>query len=256
MREQLEIVTCSPLGRCLDAVMHPVAEPHSIELAALSRARRHPIRWTTAAAIALVVLRHSADAQTVHLGVVMYGPREQLEREWTNDTRQLERAYCVTAWWAAARHVARTPFAQDDSVFRIMSIEPADVATATPVSAEFECAVGIPELHVHPPTTCASDDPASCISGGLNAFSCQPSREDLVKLARRGDPFAVVQCDRRTFRFYYPSEYGPRPPPVLLTVTRRAPHRTFGNATPGMTSAMAGSADSAAVVGSTVGSAP
>jgi hypothetical protein len=242
MKGRAQIVTVGAVARSVNAIVHIAHEPHSIDLAPVSVARRHPIRWTTAGAIALAVLRHSAGAQTVHLGVVMYGPRERLEREWTDDTRQLERAYCVTGWWAAARHVARTPIVQDDSVFRVIRIEPADMTTATPTSAEFECTAGAPELHVHPPTTCAGDDPATCISGGLNAFSCQPSREDLVKLARRRDPFAVVQCDRRTFRFYYPSEYGP-PPAAVLTGTRRS----LGNVTPAM---------AAAVPGSSVGSAP
>ena len=32
------------------------------------------------------------------------------------------------------------------------------------------------------------------------AYSCQPSRDDYEKLIRRGDQFAVIQCDRVAFR--------------------------------------------------------
>lgn len=172
-------------------------------------------------------------AQIVRLGVVMDEPRAQLEHEWTDQPRQLERAYCVIGWWAVVRRTGNTTY-QDDSIFRAARIEPADVVSATTISAEFECGAGIPELHVHPPTTCAGDDAASCINGGLNAYSCQPSREDLVKLVRRGDPFGIIQCDRRAFRFYYPAEYGPASDAVLAAKPHRAPRRPSANAVPAM----------------------
>lgn len=200
-------------------------------------AGRHVVGRVITAAIAAAVLSHTGDAQTVRLGVVMDEPREELEREWTDQPRQLERAYCVTGWWAVVRRAASTATIQDDSIFRVARIEPAHVVSATTISAEFECAAGVPELHVHPPTTCAGDDPGSCINGGLNAYSCQPSREDLVKLVRRGEPFGVVQCDRRAFRFYYPSEYGLPPDAVLTAAPRRVPNRPSANAVPAMATA-------------------
>jgi hypothetical protein len=134
--------------------------------------------------------------------------RRQLEPTWSEDPQQFERAYCVSNWSVAVDRVNRTPV-QQDSVFRVYAITPADLRSATPNSADFECPSGVPELHTHPPATCASDNIAWCVAGGPDAYSCQPSRGDLVKLIRRGDPFGVIQCDKRAFRFYFPAEYAP-----------------------------------------------
>jgi hypothetical protein len=89
------------------------------------------------------------------------------------------------------------------------TVKDAPVREAGPSSVEFECPQGVPEMHVHTPTTCSNDDLKTCMAGGLNAYSCQPSRQDFEKLIRRGDPFAVIQCDRKVFRFYYATEYLP-----------------------------------------------
>lgn len=140
-----------------------------------------------------------------------------LEKLWTDDARQLERAYCITDWSFGVYHISRTPPVQDDTVFRVFAVQEAPTTNATPNSASFECPDGVPELHIHTPSTCMGDDVASCVAGGLNAFSCQPSRGDLEKLIARHDAFAVIQCDRRAFRFYYPTEYGPAPPARLAT---------------------------------------
>jgi hypothetical protein len=158
-----------------------------------------------------------AGAQALRLGVVMDEPRAMLEKLWTDDARQLERAYCITDWSFGVYHISRTPPVQDDTVFRVFAVQEAPTTNATPNSASFECPDGVPELHIHTPSTCMGDDVASCVAGGLNAFSCQPSRGDLEKLIARHDAFAVIQCDRRAFRFYYPTEYGPAPPARLAT---------------------------------------
>lgn len=154
-------------------------------------------------------------AQTVRLGVVMDAPRQVLETAWTEAPRQVERAYCVRDWSFGVYHISRTPPIQDDTVFRVFAIEAADASNAGPMSVDFNCPAGMPELHIHTPTTCMGDDLSTCMPGGLNAYSCQPSRGDLEKLVHRGDQFAVLQCDQRAFRFYYPSEYVG--PPALTT---------------------------------------
>jgi hypothetical protein len=147
-------------------------------------------------------------AQTVRLGVVMDGPRKQLIEAWDDvNPRQVERAYCVVDWSYGVYHVSKTPPIQDDTVFRVFGIKPIQAQNATPISADFECPEGSPELHIHTPTTCMGEDVATCKLGGLNAYSCQPSRDDYEKLVRRHDVFGVIQCDRRSFRFYYPAEY-------------------------------------------------
>jgi len=150
-----------------------------------------------------------ARAQAVRYGVVMDAPRSALDSEWSDAPAQVERAYCITDYSAGVHHISRDAPAKDDTIFRVFRLQQADTRDATPNSVDFDCPDGVPELHVHTPSTCSSDNPSSCFAGGLNAFSCQPSRQDLEKLVRRNDPFAVIQCDRRVFRFYYSSEYAP-----------------------------------------------
>src|SRR5579862_4853154 len=159
-------------------------------------------------ALAAVCATTPMRAQAVRLGVVMDGPRKQLVESWDDvNPRQVERAYCVVDWSYGVYHVSKTPPIQDDTVFRVFAIKNVDVTNATPISADFECPEGSPELHIHTPTTCMGDDAETCKLGGLNAFSCQPSRDDYEKLVRRRDAFGVIQCDKRSFRFYYPAEY-------------------------------------------------
>lgn len=173
-----------------------------------------------------------ADAQAVRLGVVMDGPRQELAQYWSDlDPHQVERAYCVVDWSYGVYHVSRTAPVQDDTVFRVFQIKAAEVSNATPISADFECPDGVPELHVHTPTTCMGDDADTCKLGGLNAYSCQPSRGDYEKLVHRHDPFGVIQCDKRAYRFYYPTEYAE---PSTVASYSDPPPATAGNLTPAM----------------------
>lgn len=170
--------------------------------------------WGLAAAAALALGATRADAQAVRLGVVMDQPREALERLWNEDARQVERAYCVAQWTYGVYQVSREAPAKVDTIFRVLNVQGAPVIAAGPSSIEFECPSGMPEVHTHTPTTCTGDDVKTCAVGGLNAWSCQPSRQDLEKLVARGDPFGIIQCDKRSFRFYYPHEYG-IPAPII-----------------------------------------
>jgi hypothetical protein len=190
------------------------------------------------ALLAAVCATTSARAQAVRLGVVMDGPRKQLMEAWDDaNPRQVERAYCVVDWSYGVHHVSKTPPIQDDTVFRVFAIKNVDVTNATPISADFECPNGSPELHVHTPTTCMGDEIETCKVGGLNAYSCQPSRDDYEKLMRRRDAFAVIQCDRRSFRFYYLADYtrsdgiaSTAPPDPAMQVAKQK----AGNLTPAM----------------------
>ncbi|HJU91038.1 MAG TPA: hypothetical protein VJ672_16755 [Gemmatimonadaceae bacterium] len=187
------------------------------------RATRIPVLTVIAATLLLLVVPAPvASAQAVRFGVVMEQARRSLEPTWSEDPQQFERAYCVSNWTVAVDRVTRNPL-QQDSVFRVFAVTPADLRSATPNSADFECPPGVPELHTHPPATCASDNVAWCIAGGPDAFSCQPSRGDLVKLVRRGDPFGVIQCDKRAFRFFFPAEYAP---PAQSAATSTSPSVT------------------------------
>jgi hypothetical protein len=158
------------------------------------------------AALAGLTVR-SAEAQTVRYGVVMETIRDSLGRAWSDEPRQLERAYCIASWSYGVYHVSREDPAQDDTIFRVFGMRQAPVRSAGPSSVDFECPPGVPEMHTHTPTTCRGDDVKTCVAGGLNAYSCQPSRQDLLKLIQRGDPFGLIQCDRKSFRFYFASEY-------------------------------------------------
>lgn len=132
--------------------------------------------------------------------------RTFLATAWSDNPAQVERAYCVRR--ARIREERISPTAVD-TIIRVLAIRPADIIEAGLNHARFECPPGTPELHTHSPATCLTDEPEWCVIDGPLAYSCQPSRGDYEKLARRGDAFGIIQCDRRTFRFYYRSEFGP-----------------------------------------------
>ena len=196
----------------------------------MGRAARGMMAWAAAVAVTATVAG-PASAQSVRLGVVMDLPRQLLERSWSDDPHQVERAYCVSDWSYGVYHVSRGQPVQDDTVFRVFAVREAVSNNAGPSAVDFDCPDGMPELHVHTPTTCMGDDVSTCVGGGLNAYSCQPSRGDLEKLVQRRDQFAVVQCDRHAFRFYYPMEYGSPPTSIAAGPDSR---RKVGNLTPAM----------------------
>ncbi len=172
-------------------------------------------------------------SQVMRYGVVMDNARNALAAQWSDGARQVERTYCVTQWWTATSrnaHVgspeaapgARKTTVMDgrdaDTVYRVMAIQPIAPVEATPNGATFACPPGVPEVHTHPPATCYSDRPDQCYAGGADAYSCQASREDARKLIARGDAFALVQCDRHAFVFYYPSQFLPPAPQIAPLV--------------------------------------
>lgn len=166
-------------------------------------------------AIGASVGTSTVSAQVMRYGVVMDGARNALAAQWTDEPKQVERAYCVTQWWSTASRKAHVRASNDtatvqkpdgrdaDTVFRVTEIKPIEAQDATPNGATFACPAGVPEVHTHPPATCYGDRTDQCYSGGADAYSCQPSREDVHKLMERGDPFAIIQCDKHAFVFYY-----------------------------------------------------
>lgn len=145
-------------------------------------------------------------AQTVRYGVIGDSVTAQLRAAWSDDSTQSERAYCVQR----ARITSRpTLGGGTDSIYRVLAIKPAVTTGQDPNHVQFECALKTPELHTHTPATCLTDDVGSCRADGPLAYSCQPSRSDYVELLTRGDQYGIIQCDRRAFRFYYPSDYAP-----------------------------------------------
>jgi hypothetical protein len=164
------------------------------------------IRTTALLAISLLASMRAMHAQTVRYGVMGDTVTAQLRAAWSDDSTQSERAYCVQR----ARITSRPALGGGtDSIFRVLAVKPAVATGQDPNHVQFECAEGTPELHTHTPATCLTDDVGSCRADGPLAYSCQPSRSDYVELLARGDQYAIIQCDRRAFRFYYPSEYAP-----------------------------------------------
>jgi hypothetical protein len=173
------------------------------------------IRRAALVAMLLVAGARGACAQTVRYGVMGDSVTAQLRAAWSDDSTQSERAYCVQR----ARITSRPTLGGGvDSIFRVLAVKPAVTTGQDPNHVQFECAQGTPELHTHTPATCLTDDTGSCRADGPLAYSCQPSRSDYVELLTRGDQFAIIQCDRRAFRFYYPSEFAP-PIPKASTGT-------------------------------------
>lgn len=168
-------------------------------------------------AMLLVAGARPLRAQVVHYGVMGDSVTAQLRAAWSDDSTQSERAYCVQR----ARITSRPTLGGGiDSIFRVLAVKPAVTTGQDPNHVQFECAPGTPELHTHTPATCLTDDAGSCRADGPLAYSCQPSRSDYEELITRGDQYAIIQCDRRAFRFYYPSEY----------VTAQQRPRTAGSA--------------------------
>lgn len=171
---------------------------------------RRGIRWTALFAMMAATGVRELRAQTVRYGVMSDSVTAQLRAAWTDDSTQNERAYCVQR----ARITSRPALGGGtDSIFRVLAVKPAVITAQDPNHAQFECAHGTPELHTHTPATCLTDDASSCRADGPLAFSCQPSRSDYEELLARGDQYGIIQCDRRAFRFYYPSEFATPPKP-------------------------------------------
>jgi hypothetical protein len=164
------------------------------------------MRGTALLATLLVAGAWPLCAQIVRYGVMGDTVTAQLRAAWSDDSTQSERAYCVQR----ARITSRPTLGGGiDSIFRVLAVKPAVTTGQDPNHVQFECAPGTPELHTHTPATCLTDDAGSCRADGPLAYSCQPSRSDYVELITRGDQYAIIQCDRRAFRFYYPSEFAP-----------------------------------------------
>lgn len=78
----------------------------------------------------------------------------------------------------------------------------------------FDCPHGSARWHSHTPTTCHSDmwgnvDYSSCVIGGVDAYSCQASGDDLVRLRVLDAPFGLIHCDRWALVPYFPARAGP-----------------------------------------------
>jgi hypothetical protein len=140
--------------------------------------------------------RDIAPAPPPHIVTVDPIVRELLAALWDDSTTtQPERAYCIayvitTAWGHTA--------------YRVWAIAPAVTVAADPYHITADCPRGpnIALLHVHTPTTCDTTG-RRCVIGGPDAYECFASEPDDLMLLESGDPFGLIQCDRRAIIAFY-----------------------------------------------------
>lgn len=123
----------------------------------------------------------------VRVGIVRPWALMVLMADWDASDTAHERGYCVTV-------AVRVPYPKPDiadSVYIVWGVTPALEHGSGEDWINYRCAPGQPSVHTHP------------THGGVP--NCDPSKPDRLTLRRERAPFAVVQCDRGTFRFYYPT---------------------------------------------------
>lgn len=127
--------------------------------------------------------------------------RQQFSAEWdTVRARQTERGYCLIA--------VKIPSPSGDSAWYVVRATRVIPLYATPVSISFDCH-GLPSLHTHPPTTCATDSIGlvkypSCVVGGPDGNAGASSDKDLLSVDFDGAPFDIIQYARNSFIVYFP----------------------------------------------------
>jgi hypothetical protein len=127
--------------------------------------------------------------------------KNRLATDWdkvAKNPMQTERAYCVA--------FTRGEWLGEPTYRVIDIVKPDTVLHATPNEISFVCAAEVDgaALHVHPPTTCDSN--GKCVLEGELARQCFPSPRDRAMLDKSGDPFGLIQCDRRAVIFFFPRQ--------------------------------------------------
>jgi len=127
--------------------------------------------------------------------------RATLARAWTTGPDAEEQGWCVTAH---AVSLGGVPVIYLDQVER-----PDSVWAASAYRVGFRCPDAALWLHTHTPVTCdvtlmMGVRPGSCRAGGTDAWECQPSPSDQVRLTMSGRPVAFIQCDEHAIIAYYP----------------------------------------------------
>jgi hypothetical protein len=151
---------------------------------------------------AALVFAAGANAQTVSpWGMADSAVREFLAASWdTTNVQQNERGFC------AMYTVRDLPFDWSQGaayrIYELRLIMPRKSVAADQQSVEFACPdlPNIVRVHVHPPTTCEAD--GKCNWGGMLAWQCEPSPQDMRLLIAEDQAFGVIQCDRHALTFW------------------------------------------------------
>ena len=155
-------------------------------------------------------------SDTIRLGVVVGRARELAAMTWDSvDAYQVERAFCVESW-----DVSKTTINEYTIlIYSVTGLKPVKPADATPTSVTYRCRG--PRMHTHPPSRCEPPTEKRkdwrCELTKAREQNCKPSTpetkvglgpgSDVDVLEKNGDPFAIVQCGRNVFGFYYPTSY-------------------------------------------------
>ena len=155
-------------------------------------------------------------SDTIRLGVVVGGARELAEKMWDSvDAYQVERAFCVESWDLSATTINEYTVL----IYSVTGLRPVKPTSATPTSVTYRCRG--PRMHTHPPSRCERPTETSpdwkCELTRAREKNCKPSTpetragpgkgSDVEVLERNRDAFAVVQCGKNIFGFYYPAQY-------------------------------------------------
>lgn len=124
--------------------------------------------------------------EVTRIGIMRPQALRVLAEGWDTAQNANEKGYCVTIAYHAPYPDPRLA----DSVYVVWSVTPAPTDSAGPTWVNYHCPVGDPSVHTHPWHGAPPD--------------CDPSKPDRQSLKHERAPFAVVQCDRYTFRFFYP----------------------------------------------------
>ena len=133
--------------------------------------------------------------------VVSEAVHDSLAAHWQAGTDATEQGWCVTAH---AAQLGNVPV-----IYLTQVTRPDSVWAADAYRVGFRCPDAAYWLHTHTPVTCQVNlmlgvQPGSCRKGGDDAWECQPSPSDQVRLTMSGRSVAFIQCDQHAIIAYYP----------------------------------------------------
>ena len=134
--------------------------------------------------------------------VVEDSARRVLSNDWDSHASNpyaTERVYC-------ARVQVMSHKVTGQYLYMINRVRRIAAKDSTAYSARFaNCETNEVFIHTHNPSTC--DLLGNCLTGGYDAFDCEPSALDYKTIFTLSQAFAGVQCDRGAVRWFYNAEH-------------------------------------------------